>query len=96
MGGLLSGLLPVVGNLLTGVISVLVHALLWHECLVCGPTPDSQSVGGRAANNSLRSSDTKMVNREAVRMILQPVINIVTGLLTVAGDLLHVLSGGLL
>jgi hypothetical protein len=37
-----------------------------------------------------------MVNREAVRMILQPVINIVTGLLTVAGDLLHVLSGGLL
>lgn len=29
-------------------------------------------------------------------MILQPVINLVTGLLTVVGDLLHVLTGGLL
>jgi hypothetical protein len=29
-------------------------------------------------------------------MILQPVINIVTGLLTVAGALLHAMTGGLL
>ncbi|WP_327093568.1 hypothetical protein OIE68_25300 [Nocardia vinacea] len=28
MGGLISGLLPIIGNLLTGVVSVLVHSLL--------------------------------------------------------------------